>query len=178
MTNLPRPKLKLQWDKQRFIVGFSFALLAFGLSYLYQSNKDIFFERKWTEGVGRFVEAMDYELQKKAEEYIQTNGARKDELCVSEWIGKDEQYLYLGVGCAKFQQQLGDISAEGDQNFHPTRVRYDGQEVEHYQQPDAENEKSAVRDLFPRKAYDLFRLKAHQEKFFKRGWEKTLSLQK
>ncbi len=178
MTKQPAKKFKMEWDRQRFIVGLSLALIAFSLTYLYQSKKDIFFERRWTEGEGKFVEALDYEMQKRAEEYIQANGARKDELCVSEWIGKDEQYLYLGVGCAKFQQNLGDISAEGDQNFHPTRVRYDGSEVEHYQQPDSENEKNSVRDLFPRKAYELFRLKSHQEKFFRRGWEKTLSLQK
>lgn len=164
----------LRGEKERFLVGIVFASVAFGVSFFFLLKRDIFLERSWFEGVGRFIEVDESGWKTKAEKYFQD---RHPDLgvCVSEWLGRDERYIYLGLGCGKFQQHLGEISVDGQQTFYPTRIELDGESFTDIDQVETTKDSGAVRSLLPKKAFDMYRWKSHRDKFLKLGWEKTSS---
>jgi hypothetical protein len=164
---------KLKFEKNRFIVAIAFATVGFVLTFLLVNYRDLFFEREFVATIGTFHQEVDPKLMNSAGEFIKNRLARPNEVCVTEWIGKDEKYVYMGIGCAEFSESLGKISATGDQNYHATRLRYDGNEIEHYEQPDQRNIRYSIRSLFPKQVYQWFRIQTNSEKFLKKGWEKT-----
>ncbi len=162
----------LRGEKDRFLVGIAFALVAFGISFSFLLNKDLFIERSWFEGAGKFIEMDDSGWRTKAEKYFQENHPDLG-VCVSEWLGRDERYVYLGLGCGKFQQHLGEITVEGQQIFYPTRFEMDGESFTDVDQVESTKDSGAVRSLLPKRAFDMYRWKSHRDKFLKLGWEKT-----
>lgn len=162
-------------EKERFLVGGIFGLVAFALSFVFLLNKDLFFDRAWFEGEGSFIEMDDAGWRAKAEKYVQEAQPERG-ICVSEWLGRDQKYLYLAIGCGKFQQNLGEISVEGQQNFYPTRIEFEGETLAQIDQVETTKDNGAVRSLFPKRAFDMYRWKSHRDRFLKMGWEKTTSL--
>jgi hypothetical protein len=165
--------MKIKFEKKRFFVALVCAAFAFLLTLLIYNHRDFLLDREFTKGVGKFQQEVNPTLKKNAEDFIQSKLARAKEVCVSEWIGRDEGFVYMGVGCAEFSESMGNVLAVGDQNYHPTRFRYDGNEVEDFEQPDESNFNYSVRSLFPKSAFQWFRIQTNSEKFLKKGWEKT-----
>jgi hypothetical protein len=157
------------------IIHLSVALLlavsAAGFTGFVITYRDTLFEWQWTKFSGQFSKESDAELRAAALRYYQEKQAKPGQVCVEQWAGRDERYLYMAVGCAKFQERLGVIETEGDNNFIPTRFRYDGKEVNHFEQPDFSEFENSIKKMFPREAYHLVAVLLNQEQFQRRGLE-------
>jgi hypothetical protein len=155
----------------RFAVALFFALAA-GLltAYLY-TNKDAFFEWSWQRAEGEFVTAPNKELLESAQKYVDENLKKAGEVCLVEWVGRDDASLYLGVGCASFSEKLGEIFAEGDQDFIPSRLRLKGNEVVKIQRADPAHPENSMRRIFPHKPALALRIAGNRDVYLRRGLE-------
>jgi hypothetical protein len=154
-------------DFLRLGLAFLFALLAAGLAALGYLNRDFLFEWQRVKAVGEFSAAEDPGLSAAALAFAQAKIARPGESCVHQWVGRDEKYLYLTVGCARLEEKMGEVSTNGDANFHPTRFRYDGDEIENWEQPNEEEYANSMRRLFPKEAQMLLKGRLNQELFIR-----------
>lgn len=136
--------------------------------------RDSFFEWQWRKPVGAFTEQEDPKLRQAALEFAQKNLAALGETCVDQWVGKDERFIYMAVGCAKFAEKLGQVEAEGDENFIATRFRYDGEEIEAIDQIGGGEFKNAIRRLYPKAAAYLLMVRMNQDVYRRLGMEKSL----
>jgi hypothetical protein len=152
-------------DFLRLGLALLFALLAAGGTALFYLNRDLLVEWKRVKPVGAFTSAEDPKLAAAALAFAQEKMARPGEDCVGQWVARDEKYLYMAVGCAKLKEEMGELTTSGDANFHPTRFRYDGDEIENWEQPDQQEYGNSMRRLFPKEAQDLLRL--NQDLFIK-----------
>lgn len=152
-------------DFLRLGLALLFALIAAGASALFYLNRDFLVEWKRVKPVGEFETAQDPKLAAAALAFAESKMARPGENCVGQWVGRDEKYLYMAVGCAKLEERMGELHTSGDANFHPTRFLYDGDEIENWEQPDQQEYGNSMRRLFPKEAQDLVRL--NQDLFIK-----------
>lgn len=152
-------------DFLRLGLALLFALLAAGATALFYLNRDFLVEWQRVKTAGSFTAAEDPKLGAAALAFAQAKIARPGEACVGQWVGRDEKYLYMAVGCARLEDKMGELTASGDSNFHPTRFRYEGGEIENWEQPNQEEYANSMRRLFPKEAQDLLRL--NQDLFFK-----------
>lgn len=152
-------------DFLRLGLALLFAVLAAGGAALFYLNRDLLVEWKRVRPAGEFKAAEDAKLAAAALAFAQEKMARSGEDCVGQWVGRDDKYLYMAVGCAKLEEKMGELSTSGDSNFHPTRFRYDGGEIENWEQPDQQEYANSMRRLFPKEAQDLLRL--NQDLFIK-----------
>jgi len=154
-------------DFLRLGLAFLFAVLAAGLAALGYLNRNFLFEWQRVKTVGEFSVAEDPKLSAAALAFAQEKIARPGENCVHQWLGRDEKYLYLTVGCARLEEKLGEVSTSGDANFHPTRFRYDGDEIKNWEQPNDEEYANSMRRLFPKEAQAQLKGRLNQELFLK-----------
>lgn len=152
-------------DFLRLGLALLFALLASGATALFYLNRDLLVEWKRVKPAGTLITVEDPKLRAAAIEFAQAKMARPGETCVGVWAARDEKYLYMGVGCAKLEEKMGELTTSGDSNFHPTRFRYDDDEIKNWEQPDQEEYGNSMRRLFPKEAQDLLHL--NQDLFIK-----------
>lgn len=146
-------------------LAFLFAFIAAGATALFYLNRDVLVEWKRVKAAGTFSAAEDPKLRAAALAFAQEKIARPGETCVDQWVGRDERFIYMAVGCAKLEEKMGELTTSGDSNFHPTRFRYDGSDIENWEQPNQEEYGNSMRRLFPKEAQDLLRL--NQDLFIK-----------
>jgi hypothetical protein len=153
-----------------FTLALLLALIAAGLAALAYLNRDFVFEWQRVEAVGKFSTQPEPALSGAALSFAQEKMARPGETCVGEWLGKDDRYLYMTVGCAHFEEKAGKIETSGDANFHPTRFRYSGGEVSKWEQPNEAEFDNSMRRLFPREAMQLLPGHLNPEVFRRQGF--------
>lgn len=150
-------------------VALALAVLAGGIVGLISYNRDALFEWQWVKFQGAFSPQENLELRAAARKLYQEKMARPGQVCVDQWIGKDDRYLYMAIGCAKFEERLGAVETSGDSNYIPTRFRYDGKDIEHFQQPDLSEFENSIKKLFPREAYHLLAVRLNEEQYRQSG---------
>lgn len=164
-----------KFEPKRFLFAFTFALLAGGIAAVAYLNRDLVFEWQRVKAVGEFTAAPALELEAAAIQFAEKKIARSGQVCVGQWVGRDEKYVYMTVGCAKFFQELGETKAEGDQNFLPTRFRYDEKEIEHWEQPNLDQFANSMRRLFPKEAMAALAGKRNADLYLKLGLARQAS---
>ena len=145
------------------------ALIASGLAALAYLNRDFFFEWQRVGAIGKFSSQLNPGLMGAALSFANEKMARPGETCVGEWLGKDDRYLYMTVGCARFEEKAGKIETSGDANFHPTRFRRSGEEITNWEQPNEAEFDNSMRRLFPREAMQLLPGHLNSETFRRQG---------
>lgn len=152
---------------KRFGVALAAALVAFfATNYIY-AERDSIFEWEWARPSGAFVSANDDPLRIAARDFAEARNP--GQACVEKWLGRDEKYVYLALGCARFHEKLGEVQAEGQPNFIATRFRYGGSVVRSMEQPSMRAYQNGVRRLFPREAAEKLRNTSSLPEFLRRG---------
>lgn len=155
---------------QRLIVATVCALLAGAVTFFFQYNRDVIFENRWHESHGNFDPKEDKALFDSA--LVFAEGEMRGATCVAEWIGKDERYAYLTLGCGRFRREGAKILVTGDQNYIPVRMRIGGAEVTSAERADLNALENSVRRLFPREAASLIAVRMNPALYRERGLAK------
>jgi hypothetical protein len=156
-----------QFDFLRLSLALTFALVAAAAAGLVYLNRDFLFEWQRVKAVGKFTAEEDPILSAAALQFAQEKIARPGASCVGQWIGKDERFLYMTVGCARIEEKLGEVVTIGDANFHPTRFRHDGRDIENWEQPNEEEYANSMRRLFPKEAVERLKGRLNRELYLK-----------
>jgi len=155
---------------QRILIASLAALIAGLLTFVLQANRDLLFENRWHDSVGPFVPTADPRLLQQA------IGAAEAEMrgatCVGNWIGKDERYAYVAVGCGAFRAEGAKIQVTGDQNFRPVRFERNGAELKNPEGVDAKNFENSLKRIFPRVAADRLSIRMNAQLFREQGLAK------
>jgi|GEM_PF-7067781 len=152
----------------RLAVALAFAGVAALLTNTLYNERDRVFEWSWTKAHGKFDASPDEEHAKAARAFAE--GKRPGQACVEKWLGKDEKYLYLALGCARFEETLGEVKAlDGDHNFLATRMRYSGDTVQSIEQPHPQAYQNSLRRLFPVEAAEKLRHSTSLPEFHSQG---------
>jgi hypothetical protein len=144
------------------------SLLAMAASAWIYFQRDSLIEWKWAEAHGQFVTTPDAELRVAARDYAEAG--HPGQVCIEKWLGKDERFIYLGLGCATFRRHLGELHVVGDPNFRPTRLRYSGDKVSELEQPRPEAFTNGLRRLFPQQAAQRLKAEISQQEYQARGY--------
>lgn len=141
----------------RLAVAMAFALVAAVVTALIYFERDLIFQWDWAKPHGRFQAEPDETLERLARDYAETQ--RPGAACVGKWLGKDEKFLYLALGCARFDEKMGKLEVEGDTTYIPSRFRYSGQEIRSFEQPNKNRNayENGIRRIFPLPVYEKFR---------------------
>ncbi len=132
-------------------------------------------EWNWAKVNGAFDATPDESRSRAARDFAEASHA--GQACVEKWLGKDDKYLYLALGCARFEESLGEIKAHGgDPNFLPTRMRYDGDRVLSMEQPKAKAYQNGLRRLFPVEAAEKLRNKSSLPEFHQLGLARMVEI--
>lgn len=156
-----------EFDFLRLGLALTFALVAAAVAGLVYLNRDFFFEWERVKAAGQFSAEEDPVLSAAAIQFAQEKIARPGASCVGQWIGKDESFVYMTVGCARLEEKLGEVVTVGDANFHPTRFRHDGRDIENWEQPNQEEYANSMRRLFPKDAQGLLKGRLNRELYLK-----------
>ena len=152
---------------KKITVALGFGCLSALLAGFVFQHRDSFFAWEWHRAHGKFEEKAEEKLELAARDFAESQ--RPGTVCVSKWLGKDEKFLYLAMGCARFRETLGEVRFQGDGNFQPARFRYLGEKIEKMESPEAEAWENSLRRLFPKEAADKFRFSLSQPEFERRG---------
>lgn len=99
---------------------------------------------------GAFHPELDADLFQRATEYAERKISAPGATCVSQWVGTDDAYVYLAIGCAKFMRQYGEVRAYGDQGFRAVRIRrWWGKKLFGFDQADPDQIHASLKALFP-----------------------------
>lgn len=156
----------------RLLVASVCALAAGGFTFLLQSNRDFLFENRWHEPYGTFDPREDKNFLSAALALAQEE--MRGTTCVGNWIGKDERYVYLTIGCGIFRQEGAKITVRGDQNFRPVRMRINGFELRGAEAADPASFENSVRRLFPRVAAERIETRMNPQIYREQGLAKQL----
>lgn len=152
---------------KKILLALFFAGLSAGATYCVYSHRDFLFEWGWAKGQGKFSEAADEKLRIAARDFAEAKHPGR--VCVDKWLGKDEKYVYMTIGCALFRETLGEVRAEGDENFAPARLRYSGEKIESMEQPAPDAFTNSLHRIFPKEAADKMRGQQSRPEFYRRG---------
>lgn len=141
-------------------------LSALATGYLL-SHRDLIFAWEWASPHGKFEAAPHAGLQVAARDFAEAK--RPGAVCVEKWLGRDDRFVYLALGCARFQETLGEVRAHGDATFQPVRFGYEGEQVTSMEGLTPGAWDNSLRRMFPKEAADKFRLTVSQPEFEKRG---------
>lgn len=120
------------------------------------------------EDQGKFDPAPHPALEAAAVAYAEQK--RPGQACVAKWVGKDDKYAYLALGCARFEETLGQVKiAQGDTNFLATRMRYSGDSVSSMEQPRLSSYDNGMRRLIPREVAEQLVNTRSQPEFLRLG---------
>ncbi len=152
----------------RLAVAFAFAGAAMVATTLVYNERDQLVDWSWSKSHGKFDPAPNEPLAAAARDYAEKQ--HPGQACVSKWLGKDDKYLYLALGCARFEETLGEVKAvEGDSNFLATRMRYSKDTIEGMEQPHPKAYQNGIRRLFPMEAAEKLRNTNSQPEFHSQG---------
>ena len=147
----------------RLAIATGFALLGAGATAVIFHYRDFVVAYDWRDDQG-FTTKEDPVLRSAALAFVAKQ--RPGETCVEEWIGRDDRYVYLTVGCGSFDAE--GVKA-GDANFRPARFRYDGGEISAFEQPMPGSGENGLRRLFPKAAWEPVRLHVNESVYRRRG---------
>ncbi len=152
----------------RVAVALAFAAAAGLLTNIIYKERDRIIEWGWTRSSGAFDPSPDWDHLKAAITYAELK--HPGQACVAKWLGKDEKFLYLALGCARFEESLGEIKAlDGDVNYLATRMRYSGPEAEGLEHPHPFAYQNSLRRLFPVEAAEKMRNMGSVPEFLSKG---------
>ena len=154
-------------DKVRLAFASVCAFLAMASSSYLYLNRDYFLSFGWERAHGELVLVEEKDLLRAARDYAEAGLV--DQVCVERWLGRDDRYLYLALGCGAFRQYLGAVHVSGDLEFRPTRLRYSGSKVSDLEQPLPGAFENGLRRLFPQRAAQRFRELASSREYRERG---------
>jgi len=158
---------------QRLVVALVFALIATLITYFFYKERDQIFEWSWTKAHGSFDSSPNEKLGIAALAFAESENPGK--ACVGKWLGKDDRYLYLALGCARFEEKLGEVKAlGGDSNFVATRLRFYGEKVLSMERPQAKSYQNGLRRLFPREAAEKLRFLHSAPDFYRLGMARMM----
>jgi hypothetical protein len=157
----------------RLLLATVCALIAGALTFVMQQNRDFLFESRWHEPDGQFDAREDKTLMEEALKVAQEE--MRGTTCVGEWVGKDERYVYVTMGCGIFKQEGNKIVVSGgDRNYRPVRLERNGFELRRAEVVDSANFLNSVRRLFPKVAADMLAVRMNAELYKERGLAKQL----
>lgn len=140
----------------RLAVALVFGALAAGATGIIYSERDVLFHFDFARPAGRFQPEADLTLETAALAYAEAKAP--GQACVEKWVGKDDKYVYLALGCARFEEKLGELRAVGgDPGYFATRLRYSGTEILGLERPSSRAYENGLRRLFPKEAADRMR---------------------
>lgn len=142
------------------------AILAGGGAFFLHQQRDVIFVYDWRP-TRNFSELEDAGLRQAAVASVQAK--RPGTHCVSQWVGRDETYAYLSVGCALFKRSDRGVYVEGDQNFRPARFRLKGASIENFEILPPGSGENALRRIYPRPAGDRVRVRLNEEEYRRLG---------
>lgn len=150
-----------------FFFALSMAALAMafcGAVYLFREE---FVEKKKPVIAGEFDRQRHEELFQAGVRYAEKRIKPEGGGCVSRWLGRDQKYVYLTIGCAKFIRQYGEVRAIGDQEMRAVRLRYFwGRWVFEMKQTNSEWFNESLRYLYPPEAIQAFQQSAASMNYF------------
>lgn len=144
------------------------AAVSAGSAYL---KRDAIFTWRWQELRGEWHPEPSAELAQKAIDFAETKNPGA--ACVGRWIGRDDTYLYLALGCGRFTERLGAVVADGDQNFLAARFRYEEKEVTGLERNTEGQFRNSLRRLFPKVAGEKMLLLRDRDLYLKSGYERS-----
>jgi hypothetical protein len=156
--------------RSRLLFALFCSLPVLGGTFWLVLHLDSFVEWNWATSRGQYSEAENITLSVAAVKYAEEGKPGK--VCVEKWLGRDDCYLYLALGCAAFRTHLGEVEVDGDPNYLPTRLRVHGSEVGDLEQPSAPSFANGLRRLFPQIAAMRFRQAANYAEYRQRGLER------
>lgn len=140
----------------RLAVALIFGAIAAGATAFVYNERDVIFAWNWASPSGKFQPEPDEALRLAARDFAEARSPGR--ACVDKWVGKDDKYIYLALGCARFEEKLGEMKAhDGDSGYLAARLRYSGSEVRSLEQPRVKAYENGLRRLFPKAAADRLR---------------------
>jgi hypothetical protein len=159
-----------------FLVAITLAIAAgtcAGGIFLY---RDYFFSSAM-EPAGKLELGSNDALFVKAQVYAQKKLGTPGSVCVSRWLGKDNRFVYLAFGCAKFTLQYGEWHAFGDPGFRALRLRHLwGKVFFGLDEGDPEDMGQSLRRLYPTAINDLWWKQSSSSEYMSAGVAKTKPL--
>lgn len=152
----------------RLVVALVFAGAAMLVTSFLYNERDRIFEWSFTKAHGKFDPSPDEARAKAARDYAESR--HPGQACVEKWLGKDDKYFYLALGCARFEETLGEVKAEdGDRNYVATRMRYSGDSLKSLEQPHPQAYQNSLRRIFPVEAAEKLRNTGSLPEFHREG---------
>jgi hypothetical protein len=157
-------------DFRRIFFSAVFALIAGVITYAVQTHKDAIFIYHAKPSVS-FTSKVDPVLAQAADAAIQSRFPTQT--CVSEWVGRDDRFVYVTGGCGIFTRVAGEIKVTGDANIEAFRYRIDGEKVYDEDVVNNHNFENSLARLYPKEAASLARIHMNPDLFRDRGMAKA-----
>ncbi len=151
----------------KFCLASVCALLAAGAANFIYMKRDFIFERSWALPNGKFEEAAAPSFVNAARDFAEAG--HPGQACVAKWLGKDDKYFYVAIGCATFSETLGKIQAVGDANYFAARLGYSDGKITGMEQPGSAAPVNALRRILPRAAAEKMRYGFSPQEFMQSG---------
>lgn len=137
-------------------VAIAFAAAAALMSSLLYGYRDEIFAWDWARSHGRFQATIPPELVTAARDLAESreHGAA----CVVAPLGRDDSFLFVQLGCGRFQGEPPNVREIGEPEPTATRLRYRGSLVSDLERPAPDAYENSLRRLFPREAFERLRL--------------------
>ena len=130
------------------LVALFLASMAGLASFYISENKDYIFDWSWYRPRGSYQNVIQPKLVSAARDFAEAR--HPGEACVAMPLGRDEFYLFLAIGCARY-------SEKSETNLLPARARYRGDEVVQLEIPPKETHPNSIRRIMPATAFEKMR---------------------
>ena len=142
---------------KHFIVATFLAVAMFG-SYMIFQHRDLVFYWDFAEPAGELRFEREPILTDAIDAFLRANNDGSHGVCVSQWFGRDDLYLYTKVLCDDFREEDGRVVRAGQGQFLPTRFEYDPTtNTVQSMEVAVPNEFGSLRTLFPKPVYSIMR---------------------
>lgn len=163
---------------KHLIVAIFLGVSLFG-SYMIFQNRDVVFYWDFAKPVGELRLEDEPVLRDAVDAFLRVNNDNSHGVCLADWLGRDDLYIYAQVLCDDFREEGGQVVRSGQGDLIPTRFEYDPttntvqtMEVGNHQ------EFGSLRTLFPKPIYSLLRSKRQPDaEMLKEGLAKMQTLE-
>ncbi|MGE3263430.1 MAG: hypothetical protein AB7K68_16755 [Bacteriovoracia bacterium] len=152
-----------------FIAALLLSVLAGSVAGGLYFFREQYFDTGKSRAHGKFEPLVEEKLLGAATAYAEKKLRQPEQVCVTRSLGRDERYVYLAFGCAKFAMQYGEPRAYGDQGFRALRLRYWGNWIVAMDQGNPERLPETLRRLYPPELQDLWWKKTSVLEFIREG---------